>query len=53
MILSCFCIIYHENEFSGLLVCFIQICESLTSGPSHAIDITREVSGSEMLYTSL
>ncbi|XP_013631635.1 PREDICTED: sphingoid long-chain bases kinase 2, mitochondrial-like isoform X3 [Brassica oleracea var. oleracea] len=31
-----------ENEFSGLVVCFLQICESLTSGPSHAIDITRE-----------
>ncbi|XP_048634787.1 sphingoid long-chain bases kinase 2, mitochondrial isoform X1 [Brassica napus] len=29
------------------------ICESLTSGPSHAIDITREVSGSEKLYIAL
>lgn len=38
---------------SGLVVFFLQICESLTSGPSHAIDITREVSGSEKLYIAL
>lgn len=33
----------HLSYFGIIFVYCGQICESLTSGPSHAIDITREV----------
>lgn len=39
----CLSFVYNV-QFKERIFCMLwQICESLTSGPSHAVDITREV----------